>query len=165
MSDLTNSISSSKFGIVGLTSDSFFAESRVKSPDNRDVYAYHPDSSYPADDAKNVEQAIRNGQKEVFDVSMLKSLLTNSDTETQIDKLVTKMTKAMNTVGRLLFLYYWKGDQFEEMYGPQKLPEFEGSARKAFEVLGDMILFLKRNKLDMTAFEGSEPIKLSDNEE
>lgn len=141
------------------------AESRVKSPDNRDVYAYHPDSSYPADDAKNVEQAIRNGQKEVFDVSMLKSLLTNSDTETQIDKLVTKMTKAMNTVGRLLFLYYWKGDQFEEMYGPQKLPEFEGSARKAFEVLGDMILFLKRNKLDMTAFEGSEPIKLSDNEE
>ncbi|MGN1273015.1 MAG: hypothetical protein ACI4UF_00375 [Thermoguttaceae bacterium] len=96
---------------------------------------------------------------------MLKSLLTNSDTETQIDKLVTKMTKAMNTVGRLLFLYYWKGDQFEEMYGPQKLPEFEGSARKAFEVLGDMILFLKRNKLDMAAFEGSEPIKLSDNEE
>ena len=152
-------------GFQGDMAPNGVAESRIQSPDNRDVYAYHPDSAYPADDARNVEQAIENGQKEVFDVSMLKSLLTNADTETQIDKLVVKMTKAMNTVGKLLFLYYWKGDEFENLYGPQKLTEFEGSARKAFEVLGDMILFLKRNKLETANFEGSEPIKLSDNED
>ncbi|MDO4857929.1 MAG: hypothetical protein Q4A17_08290 [Thermoguttaceae bacterium] len=141
------------------------ALSSIIEDDHREDYAYHPDSVYPAEDAKNIERAIQSGQKEVFDVSMLKQLLTNADTETQVDKLLTRLTKGMNSVGKLLFLYYWKGDQFEENYGPQKLPELEGSLKKAFEVLGDIILFLKRNKINNLDFEGSEPINLSDNEE
>lgn len=141
------------------------AISQVRAFDGSAAYKYTPDSPYPAEDAKNVERAIQNGQKEVFDVSMLKQLLTNADTETQVDKLLARLTKGMNAVGRLLFVFYWKGGQFEETYGPQKLPELEGSLRKAFEVLGDIILFLKRNKVNDLNFEGSAPLDLKDHED
>lgn len=157
--------SSNPLGFMGALAPNGEALSSIIEDDHREDYAYHPDSAYPAEDAKNIERAIQSGQKEVFDVSMLKQLLTNADTETQVDKLLTRLTKGMNSVGKLLFLYYWKGDQFEENYGPQKLPELEGSLKKAFEVLGDIILFLKRNKINNLDFEGSEPINLSDNEE
>jgi hypothetical protein len=51
--------------------------------------------------------------------------------------------KALDKLGRILFMFYWHQEEFEDRYGKQDLPELEDSIRNAFEVLGDVVLFLK----------------------
>jgi hypothetical protein len=51
--------------------------------------------------------------------------------------------KALDKLGRILFMFYWHQEEFEDRYGKQDLPELEDSLRNAFEVLGDVVLFLK----------------------
>lgn len=121
------------------------------------------DSDYAKQDAQAAQQAVQKGQKEIFDVSMLKSLYTVSDTDSIIDEHVTQLTKAMTEAGDLLFQFYWKGDQFREIYGPKNLPELESNLKKMFEILGDVVLFLKRNRLNKSDYEQMEPLDLGDN--
>ncbi len=120
--------------------------------------------SYASEDAMAAERAIQSGQKEIFDVSTLKSLYTSSDTDSLIDEHVMELVKAMTEAGDLLFQFYWKGDQFKDIYGPKSLPELEGNLKKLFEILGDVVLFLKRNRLNQSDFDQMEPLNLSDNE-
>ena len=128
-------------------------------------YANNIDPTTPQQDAQALEQATQDGQKEVFDVSMLKQLITNVNTSDHIDKIVSQLMRGMDKVARLLFLFYWKGDEFKELYGPQDLPELEGGLRKAFETLGDIILFLKRKSSKPITYSGAAPIDLSNIEE
>ena len=110
-----------------------------------------------------VNKAIQSGQKDIFDVSMLKSLYTSGDTDSMIDEQTAELTRAMTEAGDLLFRFYWKGDQFKEIYGPKNLPELEANLKKLFEILGDVVLFLKRNRLNQADYETLEPLDLSDN--
>lgn len=121
------------------------------------------DSEYAQQDAQAADRAIQSGQKDIFDVSVLKSLYTTGDTDSIIDEHVTKLTKAMTDAGDLLFRFYWKGDQFKEIYGPKSLPELEGNLKKMFEILGDVVLFLKRNRLNKADYEQMEPLNMEDN--
>lgn len=98
---------------------------------------------YPADDMVQVQQALQSGQDEVFDLSMLKQFLNDGDVSAEIDEEIPELIRGMNHTGRMLFRYYWKGEQFKELYGPQELPELESSLKKIFELLGDVILLLK----------------------
>lgn len=98
---------------------------------------------YPADEMMQVQQALQSGQDEVFDLSMLKQFLNDGDLSAEIDEEIPELIRGMNHTGRMLFRYYWKGEQFKELYGPQELPELESSLKKIFELLGDIILLLK----------------------
>lgn len=98
---------------------------------------------YPAEEAMQVQQALQSGQDEVFDLSMLKQFLNDGDLSAEIDEEIPELIRGMNHTGRMLFRYYWKGEQFKELYGPQELPELESSLKKIFELLGDIILLLK----------------------
>ena len=121
------------------------------------------DSEYASQDAALAEKAIQNGQTDIFDLSMIKSLYTNGDINSLIDEHITKLTKAMTDAGDLLFRFYWKGDQFKEIYGPKNLPELEGNIKKMFETLGDVVLFLRRNRLNQADYDYLEPLNLDDN--
>lgn len=121
------------------------------------------DSEYATQDAALAQQAIQNGQTDIFDLSMIKNLYTNGDINSLIDEHITKLTKAMTDAGDLLFRFYWKGDQFKEIYGPKNLPELEGNIKKMFETLGDVVLFLRRNRLNQADYDYLEPLNLSDN--
>lgn len=121
------------------------------------------DSDYASQDVAAVNKAIQSGQKDIFDVSMLKSLYTSGDTDSMIDEQTAELTRAMTEAGDLLFRFYWKGDQFKEIYGPKNLPELEANLKKLFEILGDVVLFLKRNRLNQADYETLEPLNLSDN--
>lgn len=120
------------------------------------------DPAFPAQDAQNIMRATQNGQQEVFDVSMLKQLITNVNTSDRVDEISSKLVRAMDNVGRLLFLFYWKGDDFQEMYGPQELPELEGGLRKSFETLGDLVLFLQRKSTKPITYSGESVVNLTD---
>jgi hypothetical protein len=60
-----------------------------------------------------------------------------------VDRYLGDLMKALDKLGRIMFMFYWHQEEFEDRYGKQDLPELEDSLRNAFEVLGDVVLFLK----------------------
>ena len=96
-------------------------------------------------DQKTVEtamQAAQSGQKEVFDTAMIGSLLKSVRDDSMIDQFKPDLMKGMDRLGRILFMYYWHKDEFEDRYGKEDLPELEDGLRNAFESVGNVILFL-----------------------
>lgn len=89
------------------------------------------------------QQASQSGQKEVFDTAMISGLLKTVRQDGLVDRYLGDLMKALDKLGRILFLFYWHQEEFEDRYGKQDLPELEDTLRNAFEVLGDLVLFLK----------------------
>jgi hypothetical protein len=89
------------------------------------------------------QQASQSGQKEVFDTAMIGGMLKSVRQDSLVDKYLGDLMKALDKLGRILFMFYWHQEEFEDRYGKQDLPELEDSLRNAFEVLGDVCLFLK----------------------
>ena len=102
----------------------------------------------PDPTAMNIAQrAAQAGQKEVFDTAMLGGLLKSVRQDTMIDRHLGDLMNAVDKLGRLLFMFYWHNEDFEERYGKADMPELEDSLRNAFEVLGDVVLFLKEKTI------------------
>ena len=64
--------------------------------------------------------------------------------------------KALNGLGRILFLFYWHQEEFEDRYGKSDMPELEDSIRNSFEALGDVTLFLKEKTIESPFEQGGE---------
>jgi hypothetical protein len=92
--------------------------------------------------------AAQSGQKEVFDTAMLGGLLKTLRDDNMVDRYIGDLMKGLDRLGRILFLYYWHGEQFEDRYGKQDMPQLEDGLRNAFEGLGDIVLALKRKNID-----------------
>jgi hypothetical protein len=65
--------------------------------------------------------------------------------------------KAVDKLGRLLFMFYWHQEEFADRYGKADLPELEDSIRNAFETLGDVVLFLKEKTIEPGLDDVSDP--------
>lgn len=89
------------------------------------------------------QQASSSGQKEVFDTAMIGGMLKAVRQDSLVDRYLGDLMKALDKLGRILFMFYWHQEEFEDRYGKNDLPELEDSLRNAFEVLGDVCLFLK----------------------
>jgi hypothetical protein len=100
------------------------------------------------------QQAAGDGQKEVFDTAMIGGMLKAVRQDSLVDRYLGDLIKALDKLGRILFMFYWHQEEFEDRYGKQDLPELEDSLRNAFEVLGDVVLFLKK-KTVQTDFDDS----------
>jgi hypothetical protein len=88
-------------------------------------------------------QSAEAGIKEVFDVSVLKGLIDRADISELRRGYISDMVRGMDRVGRLLLLFYWHQDEFEERYGKDDLQKLEDTLREVFQSQGDLILFLK----------------------
>lgn len=88
------------------------------------------------------QQASASGQKEVFDTAMIGGMLKSVRQDSLVDRYLGDLVKALDKLGRILFMFYWHQEEFETRYGKHDLPELEDSLRNAFEVLGDVCLFL-----------------------
>lgn len=95
------------------------------------------------------QAAARSGQKEVFDVAMVAGLLKAVRQDSLVDRYLGDLMKALDKLGRIIFMFYWHQEEFEDRYGKQDLPELEDALRNAFEVLGDVVLFLKEKQVDV----------------
>jgi hypothetical protein len=93
-------------------------------------------------------QAAQTGQKEVFDTAMIGSLLKAVRDDNMVDKYMGDLMKGLDRLGRILFLFYWHGEKFEDRYGKGDMVELEDGLRNAFEYLGDLVLFLKQRSVD-----------------
>jgi len=94
------------------------------------------------------EQAAATGQQQVFDHGVIGGLAGMYDTSNAIDSYMPEMMKALDRVGRILFLFYWKNTDFAERYGNQDLAEMEDHLRAVFKSLGDLILSLRQRTID-----------------
>jgi hypothetical protein len=112
------------------------------------TYDSTPMSRMPDKDLQNVLDAAQSGQREVFDTAMIGSMLRAVRDDSLVDRYMGDLTKGLDKLGRILFMFYWHGDRFADRYGKSDMPELEDSLRNAFEMLGDVILFLKQKTIE-----------------
>ncbi len=89
------------------------------------------------------QTAAQSGQKEVFDTSMISGMLKAVRQESLVDRYMGDLMKALNALGRIIFMFYWHQEEFADRYGKDELPEMEDGLRNAMESLGDIALYLK----------------------
>lgn len=120
------------------------------SPSLTDQSVYDPRPEFMPDPMamQAAQQAGQMGQKEVFDTSMIASMLRTVRQDSMVDRWTGDLMKALDRLGRILFLFYWHNDEFLDRYGKADLPELEDTLRNAFEVVGDLLLFLKEKDVD-----------------
>jgi hypothetical protein len=70
-----------------------------------------------------------------------------------IDSYVPELLKAMDRLGRVLFLFYWKNEEFVERYGSEDLAEMEDMLRGVFKSFGDLVLKLRQKAIDSDSAE------------
>lgn len=93
-------------------------------------------------------QAAQAGQKNVFDHASIGGLAKIYDTGSVIDSYVPEMMKALDRLGRILFLYYWKNEDFAERYGTNDIAEMEDLIRSVFKSFGELVLQLRKKSID-----------------
>lgn len=133
-----------------------------------DRSVYNPNPKYDTgvlgrgDDAElnRVLDAAGSGQKEVFDTAMIGSMLRAVRDDSLVDRYMGELTKGLDKLGRILFMFYWHGDRFADRYGKSDMPELEDSLRNAFEMLGDVILFLKQKTIEPYPDEAAQNVDL-----
>lgn len=93
--------------------------------------------------------ASNQGQKEVFDLSLLSSLIrSGSDIEGKIQDFLKDVILGNDRIGRILFMFYWHNDKFTEKYGDKDLMELEELLRETFKTVGELVLFLKQKSIE-----------------
>lgn len=132
---------------------------------NTDMSAWDPWQNYTAEDFQKTmstaQSAAQDGQKEVFDTSMIGGLLKAVRQDSLVDRYLGDLMKALNSLGRVLFLFYWHQEEFEDRYGKADMPELEDSLRNSFEALGDVTLFLKEKTIE-SPFEENAQLDLEE---
>ncbi len=133
-----------------------------------DRQTYNPNTMYDSTpmsrmgdkDLKSVLDAANSGQREVFDTAMIGGMLRAVRDDSLVDRYMGDLTKGLDKLGRILFMFYWHGDRFAERYGKSDMPELEDSLRNAFEMLGDVILFLKQKTIEPYPDTASQDVDL-----
>jgi hypothetical protein len=140
-------------------------EDMATDPGNRDFYRYDPDDSPDPGAVQVAQDAAASGQKELFDTAMVGSLLKTTRDDSLIDKHLPVLLDNLDALGRLILLYYWRPEKFAERYGQEDMPELEESLRNAFDVQGDLTLFLKQKATEASPDEAAQAIDLGDGDE
>lgn len=115
---------------------------------DQSVYDPRPEAMPDPMSMQGAQQAGQTGQKEVFDTAMISSMLKAVRQDSLVDRYTGDLMKALDRLGRILFLFYWHNDEFMERYGKSDMPELEDTLRNTFESLGDLLLFLKEKDVD-----------------
>lgn len=122
------------------------------SANNTDPSVYDNFQNYQAEDFQTsmaiAQQAGQEGQKEVFDITMVSNMLKSVRQDSLVERYLGSLVEALDSLGRLLMHFYWHQEEFEDRYGKSDLPELEDSIRNAFESLGDITLFLKEKTIE-----------------
>ena len=130
------------------------------SASQTDRNVYNPNTNLDTKAINNVMNAAQSGQREVFDTAMIGTMLRAVRDDGLVDRYMGELTKGLDKLGRIMFMFYWHGDRFADRYGKSDMPELEDSLRNAFEMLGDVILFLKQKTIEPYPEEQSQDVDL-----
>jgi len=130
------------------------------SASQTDRSVYNPNTQLDNGMINRVLDAAQTGQREVFDTAMIGTILRAVRDDGLVDRYMGELTKGLDKLGRILFMFYWHGDRFADRYGKADMPELEDSLRNAFEMLGDVILFLKQKTIEPYPEEEAQDVDL-----
>ena len=86
---------------------------------------------------------------------MLSGLLKSVSQDSMGDRYLLDLMKGLDRLGRILFLFYWHGEEFAERYSSEIQPELEDGLHNAFQAMGDILLTLKKKTVEPLPDEGS----------
>lgn len=94
-------------------------------------------------------QAGRAGQRHIFDHATIGGLSRLYDPSSVIDSYIPDLSKALDRIGRILFIFYWKNEEFSDRYGSEDMGEMEDTLRGVFKSFGDLVLKLRQKSVDV----------------
>ena len=97
--------------------------------------------------ADEIAQAAgESGQRNIFEHGVVGQLVNTYDAADMIQQYVPDLSQALDKIGRILFLLYWRPEDFTERYGADDQSELENMLMSTFKQYGDLVLeLLKRN--------------------
>ena len=89
------------------------------------------------------EEAAAAGQRHVFDQAAIGGLAKVYDTANVVDSYIPDFMDTIDRLGRILFLFYWKHEDFNQRYGSDDVVQMEDQLRNVFKQMGELTLHLK----------------------
>jgi len=100
------------------------------------------------EEAKRLAQeAAAAGQRHVFDQAAIGGLVKVYDVANVVDSYIPEFMDTIDRLGRVLFLFYWKHEDFNQRYGNDDVVQMEDSLRNVFKSLGELALQLKKKSV------------------
>lgn len=84
------------------------------------------------------------GMDNLFEHGVVGSLVNTYDAVSLIEGWAPDLEKALDRVGRIIFLYYWKPEDFAQAYGSDDQTQLENKLTSTFKSYGDLVLELLR---------------------
>lgn len=78
----------------------------------------------------------------VFEHGLVGTLADTFDANSLLDKYIPKLQEAVDSLGRIKFLIYWKPDDFQKSYGSDDMNNLEAQIDQSFNAIGDVTLQL-----------------------
>lgn len=109
---------------------------------------------------EQVQRAADSGVKEIFDVSIMKTLVSTSRPEALIGDYTSTILKMMDRLCRMLFLGYVQEDDFKTQYGDDKYEEYMETIRNAMDDLSELFVFVSTRSVlaDSMDTDGSDEL-------
>ena len=89
------------------------------------------------------EEAAAAGQRHVFDQAAIGGRAKVYDTASVVDSYIPDFMDTIDRLGRILFLFYWKHEDFNQRYGNDEMSQMEDRLRNVFKQMGELTLGLK----------------------
>ncbi len=84
------------------------------------------------------------GQSSLFEHGVVGNLVDTYDSTMLIDKYIPVMEDGLDKIGRILFLFYWKPNDFSRLYGSDDQSGIENKLISNFKSFGDLVLELTK---------------------
>ena len=103
------------------------------------------DGALPIDEEARrlAEEAAAAGQRHVFDQAAIGGLAKVYDVASVVDSYIPDFMDTIDRLGRILFLFYWKHEDFNKRYGNDDMVQMEDQLRSVFKQMGELTLGLK----------------------
>ena len=84
----------------------------------------------------------QRGVSSVFEHGVVGSLINTYDSVAMIDAYMPKLQSALDCLGRTLFLFYWKPEDFAQAFGADDQTQLENKLISNFKSFGDLVIDL-----------------------
>lgn len=105
-----------------------------------------PEPEFLKEEVMNANQlaefAKKTGERSIFEHGVIGSLASTYGAYNLVAEYIPDMRTGLDRVGRLIFLYYWRPEDFAEKYGAEDLTELESLLISSFKRFGDLVLAL-----------------------
>ena len=114
-------------------------------PPHRIGDSYNPDPSESVDTASPLQlygMSKDRGVSSLFEHGVVGALTNTYDAIAMVERYLPDLETALDRLGRLIFLFYWKPEDFSEAYGSDDQGQLENQLVSNFKSFGDLVLEL-----------------------